>query len=173
MYKRLLCPAAGRTRQFWVTFMTMRLRWPSTLPPSADRPWWSAIPYPPYWDVHEQPQGRTDHGYFGAAEPLEALYGDVEPHLAQESVARLGRQSLASVAQPLTQAAWRTVPSTYILCEEDMAIPLPLQEAMAARAGRTVRLRSGHSPFLSQPAERGGAPSNVSSRRASASARCC
>nr|QIY67110.1 alpha/beta hydrolase [Streptomyces sp. RPA4-2] len=109
--------------------------------------------HPPYWDVHEQPQEGTDRGYFEAAEPLKALYGDVEPHLAQESVARLGRQSLASVTQPLTQAAWRTVPSTYILCEEDMAIPLPLQEAMAARAERTVRLRSGHSPFLSQPAE--------------------
>ncbi|MET8275083.1 alpha/beta hydrolase [Streptomyces sp. NPDC005096] len=109
--------------------------------------------HPPYWDVHEQPQGNAEHGYFEAAQPLETLYGDVEPHLAQQSVARLGRQSLASVTQPLTQAAWRTVPCTYILCEEDMAIPLPLQEAMAARARRTVRLRSGHSPFLSQPAE--------------------
>ncbi|MFD4589017.1 alpha/beta hydrolase [Streptomyces sp. NPDC058434] len=109
--------------------------------------------YPPFWDVHEEPQGRTDHAYFEAVHALDALYGDVEPHLAQQSVARLGRQSLASVTQQLTQAAWRTVPSTYILCEQDMAIPLPLQEAMAARAQRTVRLRSGHSPFLSQPLE--------------------
>jgi pimeloyl-ACP methyl ester carboxylesterase len=109
--------------------------------------------HPPYWDVHEEPRGRADHGYFEAAQAVEALYGDVEPSLAQRSVARLGRQSLASVTQPLTQAAWRTVPSTYILCEQDMAIPLPLQEAMATRAERAVRLRSGHSPFLSQPAE--------------------
>ncbi|MEU0040255.1 alpha/beta hydrolase [Streptomyces sp. NPDC006333] len=109
--------------------------------------------HPPYWDVHDQPREGKDCGYFEAAKPLEALYGDVEPHLARQSVARLGRQSLASVTQPLTQAAWRTVPSTYILCEEDIAIPLPLQEAMAARAERTVRLSSGHSPFLSQPAE--------------------
>ncbi|KOV74145.1 hypothetical protein ADL00_02785 [Streptomyces sp. AS58] len=109
--------------------------------------------HPPYWDVHENPQGRAEHSYFEASHPLEILYSDVEPHLAQQSIARLGRQSLASVTQSLTQAAWHTLPSTYILCEQDMAIPLPLQEAMATRAQHTERLRSGHSPFLSQPAE--------------------
>ncbi|WUD70377.1 alpha/beta hydrolase [Streptomyces sp. NBC_00510] len=109
--------------------------------------------YPPFWDVHEEPQGHADHGYFEAAQATHALYNDVEPHLAQQAAAKLGRQSLASVTQPLTQTAWRTIPSTYILCEQDLAIPLPLQEAMATRAQRTVRLHSGHSPFLSQPAE--------------------
>ncbi|WP_326570118.1 alpha/beta hydrolase [Actinacidiphila glaucinigra] len=109
--------------------------------------------HPPYWDVHEEHQGQAGHGYFEAAQASDVLYSDVEPHLAQQAAAKLGRQSLASVTQPLTQAAWRTVPSTYILCEQDLAIPLPLQEAMATRAQRTVRLRSGHSPFLSQPAE--------------------
>ncbi|MEU4098728.1 alpha/beta hydrolase [Streptomyces sp. NPDC026673] len=109
--------------------------------------------HPPYWDVHEEPQGRAGHGYFEAAQAAHVLYSDVDPHLAQQAAARLGRQSLASVTQPLTQAAWRTVPGTYILCEQDLALPLPLQEAMATRAQRTVRLRSGHSPFLSQPAE--------------------
>lgn len=109
--------------------------------------------HPPYWDVHEQPRGEAGHGYFEATQAEHVLYGDVEPRLAQQAAARLGRQSLASVTQPLTQAAWRTVPSTYILCEQDLALPLPLQEAMATRAQRTVRLRSGHSPFLSQPAE--------------------
>ncbi|SNT52663.1 alpha/beta fold hydrolase [Actinacidiphila glaucinigra] len=109
--------------------------------------------YPPYWDVHEEPQGHADHGYFEAAQASHVLYSDVEPHLAQQAAARLSHQSLASVTQPLTQAAWRTIPSTYILCEHDLAIPLPLQEAMATHAQRTVRLQSGHSPFLSKPAE--------------------
>lgn len=105
---------------------------------------------PSYWDIHDKPHG---HGYFEATQPGEVLYNDVAPHLAQQSIASLGRQSLTSVTQPLTQAAWHTVPSTYILCEQDMAIPLPLQESMATRAQRTVLLHSGHSPFLSQPAE--------------------
>ncbi|MEU0186909.1 alpha/beta hydrolase [Streptomyces sp. NPDC006207] len=109
--------------------------------------------YPPYWDVHEDPQGHAGHGYFEAAQASHVLYSDVEPHLAQQAAARLARQSLASVTQPLTRAAWRTVPSTCILCEQDLAIPLPLQQTMATRAQRTVRLHSGHSPFLSQPAE--------------------
>ncbi|MFD8080007.1 alpha/beta hydrolase [Streptomyces sp. NPDC059718] len=109
--------------------------------------------YPPYWDVHHDPHGHTGHGYFEATQPTEILYNDVEPHLAQQAAAQLARQSLTSVTQPLTHAAWRTIPSTYILCEHDQAIPPPLQEAMATRAQRTIRLQSGHSPFLSQPAK--------------------
>lgn len=112
--------------------------------------------YPPYWNVHEHTEGAAGRGHFEADRPVETLYSDVEPHLARQSAVRLGRQSLASVTQPLTRAAWHTVPSTYVLCEEDQAIPLPLQEAMAERAQRTVRLRSGHSPFLSRPAELAG-----------------
>ncbi|MFD8197491.1 alpha/beta fold hydrolase [Streptomyces wuyuanensis] len=108
--------------------------------------------YPPYWDVHERPAESADQGYFEVAQPCEVLYSDVPPNLAEQAVAKLGRQSLASAMQPLTRAAWRELPTTYIVCEDDKAIPLSLQERMAARAQRIRRLRSGHSPFLSQPA---------------------
>jgi hypothetical protein len=43
------------------------------------------------------------------------------------------------------------VPSTYVVCELDNAIPVPAQEAMAEHAGATHRLRSDHSPFLTDP----------------------
>ncbi|MGI5135591.1 MULTISPECIES: alpha/beta fold hydrolase [unclassified Streptomyces] len=109
--------------------------------------------YPPYWDVRERPDGHPDKGFFQVSQPLEILYGDVDPELARLSAAKLGRQSLASATQPLTEAAWRTVPSTYIVCEADAAIPVPLQEAMAQRAQRTRQVDSAHSPFLSNPAE--------------------
>ncbi|MFC8784957.1 alpha/beta hydrolase [Streptomyces nigra] len=103
--------------------------------------------YPPDWDVHESEE------YFDVHDPLKALYADVEPDLAARCVARLGHESLRAVKQPLTEAAWRTVPSTYIVCEDDVAIPPPLQEQMAVRAERVQRIRSSHSPFLSRPAE--------------------
>ncbi|MFJ8364230.1 alpha/beta hydrolase [Streptomyces sp. NPDC093984] len=108
--------------------------------------------YPPDWDVHERP-GGAGLGHFDVHDPVRALYGDVDPDLAERCVARLGHQSLSAVHQPLTEAAWRTVPSTYVLCEDDVAIPLPLQEEMAKHAQRVRRLRSSHSPFLSRPAE--------------------
>ncbi|MEU1600739.1 alpha/beta hydrolase [Streptomyces sp. NPDC005708] len=109
--------------------------------------------YPPYWHVQERPGGHSDKGFFTVSQPLETLYGDVDPELARLSAAKLGHQSLASVTQPLTEAAWRAVPSTYVVCEADAAIPVPLQEAMAQRAQRRRRLDCAHSPFLSKPAK--------------------
>ncbi len=66
---------------------------------------------------------------------------------------RLRLQSRAAFEQPLTRAAWREVPSTYLVCEADQAIPLLAQERMAQRSRDVVRLPDGHSPFLSSPGE--------------------
>ncbi|KAL2856743.1 Alpha/beta hydrolase fold-1 [Aspergillus pseudodeflectus] len=45
-------------------------------------------------------------------------------------------------------------PKTYILCEEDQAVPPAFQEHMAGVGGyKVVRVKSGHSPFLSIPGE--------------------
>jgi pimeloyl-ACP methyl ester carboxylesterase len=54
--------------------------------------------------------------------------------------------------QPLTETAWKTIPSTYIVCEADNAVPVAAQELMAKRANDVYRLNTSHSPFLSQPA---------------------
>lgn len=82
-----------------------------------------------------------------------AFYGDVAPQDAEEATARLVLQTARSFCEPLTAAAWKTVPSTYIVTEQDTALAPEFQEAMAARAERVHRLPSGHSSFLSMPAE--------------------
>lgn len=84
--------------------------------------------------------------------PEQAFYDGVDPELTEQSVARLGWQSVSSVTQPLSRAAWAGLPSTYVVCTQDQAIPPQAQEAMAQRAGEVLRLDAGHSPFLSQPA---------------------
>jgi pimeloyl-ACP methyl ester carboxylesterase len=63
-----------------------------------------------------------------------------------------GCLSYAAGLQKLTEVAWKTVPSKYIICESDKAIPPSLQEVLARRAERVHRLSTSHSPFLSQPA---------------------
>jgi pimeloyl-ACP methyl ester carboxylesterase len=60
------------------------------------------------------------------------------------------------MTQPLTNAAWRAVPSTYVVCEQDQAIPPFAQEAMAKRAETVLRMDAGHSPFLSHRQELAG-----------------
>ncbi|KAL2787996.1 Alpha/beta hydrolase fold-1 [Aspergillus keveii] len=45
-------------------------------------------------------------------------------------------------------------PKTYILCEEDQAVPPAFQEHMAGVGGYEIaRVKSGHSPFLSIPGD--------------------
>ena len=48
-------------------------------------------------------------------------------------------------------SAWRTIPSTYVVCSEDRAIDVWLQEAFATRATNTVVWPTSHSPFVSRP----------------------
>lgn len=85
--------------------------------------------------------------------PREVFYADVEEQVAAACEARLSLQSIPSFADTLTAAAWTEIPSTYVICEQDQAIPPPAQEAMSGRAGTVHRLSTSHSPFLSQPEE--------------------
>ncbi|WP_219417275.1 alpha/beta hydrolase [Pseudonocardia nigra] len=105
---------------------------------------------PEWWDVHEA------EGYVDALRPREIFYGDVDEAAADAAIAQLGHQSLAALGQPLTRAAWHAVPSTYVICEQDRAIPVFAQKAMAQRAKRVLRMSASHSPFLSHPAQLAG-----------------
>ena len=83
----------------------------------------------------------------------EVLYGDCPPDVATRAATRLSRQSVAAIATPQTAAAWQNLPSTYLICDEDRAVPPPAQEAMSARATTVRRLPASHSPFLSRPGD--------------------
>jgi pimeloyl-ACP methyl ester carboxylesterase len=105
---------------------------------------------PMAWSKVHQKDGIGD--YLEAMAPADRFYHDVDPATARQAVSQLGYLSYAAGCQKLTEVAWKTVPSTYIICEADKAIPLPLQEKFAQRATRMHRLNASHSPFLSQPA---------------------
>jgi len=93
--------------------------------------------------------GTTTIDVSGAA-PF--FYADCEPATAADSLKRLGPQSSTSFVQPLRHAAWREIPSTYVVCTEDQVMPAPFQRALASRAGSTVvEWPTSHSPFLSRP----------------------
>jgi pimeloyl-ACP methyl ester carboxylesterase len=53
----------------------------------------------------------------------------------------------------VSEPAWRTKPSWYLVATDDRMIPPPAQRAMADRAGATVSEAAGsHSIYVSQPA---------------------
>jgi pimeloyl-ACP methyl ester carboxylesterase len=79
------------------------------------------------------------------------LYGDATDRVRDEVARRLrpvGRRVFRGVPADI---AWRTVPSTYVVCTEDRAVHPALQRAMAARATRCVEWPCGHSPAATRP----------------------
>jgi pimeloyl-ACP methyl ester carboxylesterase len=81
------------------------------------------------------------------------FYSDCDAQTCQWAKNELRRQSVAAFEEPVPHPAWRTTPSTYVVCANDMALPPELQRyVFAPRATETIELQTGHSPFLSQPA---------------------
>jgi pimeloyl-ACP methyl ester carboxylesterase len=100
---------------------------------------------PPWWNI----DGET----ITASRPLETFYADVPLDDATRAIDRLQPSSYSTVTERLSAAAWREIPSTYVICDEDKAIAPAAQEWLAKRALNIRRLPSSHSPMLSRPAE--------------------
>jgi pimeloyl-ACP methyl ester carboxylesterase len=61
-------------------------------------------------------------------------------------------QSHAVQKTEITRAAFKYIPSTYLLCENDQAAPPQFQEMFAKLAGSNLlKCDTGHSPMLSHP----------------------
>lgn len=103
---------------------------------------------PPDWWLPSE-DGRT----LLPDDPEHVFYADCPPGVARRSAAQIVPQNRAVFEQELRSAAWHDVPSTYVVCERDNAVPPALQERMSARAGTVSRIDSSHSPFLSRPGE--------------------
>lgn len=80
----------------------------------------------------------------------DVLFADLDSRDAAQAYEQLVVQSAPSFLAPCGAPA-RSHPSTYVVCTEDQAIPLALQEAMSAPADDVVRLQSAHFVQLSQP----------------------
>ncbi|MGY4648978.1 alpha/beta fold hydrolase [Mycobacterium sp. URHB0021] len=100
---------------------------------------------PPWWNI----AGDT----ITVDRPLEIFYHDVPRDDALRAVDRLRPSSYAMVTQRLKSMASQDIPSTYVICEQDRALPPSVQEHLAKRATNIRRLPSSHSPMLSRPGE--------------------
>jgi pimeloyl-ACP methyl ester carboxylesterase len=60
----------------------------------------------------------------------------------------------ASFDQSVNHVAWKTVPSWYLVAQEDQAINPDLERFMANRIGaKTTEIKASHVPFISHPDE--------------------
>jgi pimeloyl-ACP methyl ester carboxylesterase len=100
---------------------------------------------PDWWMTSED--GRT----LLPGNPEHVFYNDCTPEVASAAAAALEPHRKDVFSQELRAAAWQAIPSTYVVCERDNAIPPAAQEHMASHAGTVSHLDASHSPFLSRP----------------------
>jgi len=91
----------------------------------------------------------------------EMFYQDVEDeNVLAELSQDLRPQSLASFWSTTTHAAWRHIPTTYVLCTKDrpttvVAARYLIETAKASPGGHkidsVIEVEAGHSPFISKP----------------------
>lgn len=106
------------------------------------RPWWE-----PIGENKKQWKAIENHDIF---------YNDVDPKVADSLTGQLKYQSHGHFTSKQTYAAWKHIPSSYIICTKDMAIPMQVQEGMSSQpeSNFTIeRLEASHSPFYSMPDE--------------------
>ncbi|WP_405891420.1 alpha/beta hydrolase [Streptomyces sp. NBC_00133] len=82
-----------------------------------------------------------------------AFAGDLSADLAAFMADSQVPWGVDALGQPVTEAAWRTKRSWYLITTDDKMIPPPAQRTMAGRAGATtVEAAGSHSIYVSQPA---------------------
>lgn len=79
-----------------------------------------------------------------------ALFNDCTPERAEDGLNRLRPGNITGGAQPLTGAAWRHVPATYVRGTKD-AMPEAIAAAFFEHDPELVELPAGHCPNWSHP----------------------
>ena len=78
---------------------------------------------------------------------------DVDPELAAFMADSQVPWGVDALGGTISEPAWRTKPSWYLVTTEDRMIPPPAQREMSTRAGSTVvEVEASHSVYVSQPA---------------------
>ena len=81
----------------------------------------------------------------------DVWYGDCTDADVEFCAERLRPHPLRAAPSVVSRAAWREVPTTYVICEHDGSITLEYMKAAAALVDQSVSWPTSHSPFLSQP----------------------
>lgn len=91
--------------------------------------------------------------YIDKARFHSGFAADVDAKTAKFMAESQSGWGLAAVGGVITEAAWKTKPSWYLLAAEDRMIPPVAQGAMAKRANASVtEVKASHAVMVSQPA---------------------
>jgi len=85
------------------------------------------------------------------SDAASCLYNDCDSETVLWALARIGPQPMENLGQEPAAVAWRSRPSTYVVCSEDLVVHPGLQIVLSKRCTQTRVWRTGHSPFASNP----------------------
>lgn len=108
-----------------------------------------------------RPDGRPGYTVLDPELATTMLFGQSSPEQAAAYAAALVAQNMAPGSQAPARVAWRSVPSTYIVCDRDQTFSPVLQRRLAERASASEVWDSDHTPFLRQPAKVAGLVAGV------------
>ncbi|KAI0023170.1 alpha/beta-hydrolase [Xylariomycetidae sp. FL0641] len=93
-------------------------------------------------------------GRFTMRNTQDLLYHDLPREEAEHWASKTIDQSYEVQKTRLSRAAYRYVPSTYVVCENDQGLPPAIQRQFGKQAGaKVLGIQSGHSPMLSKTSE--------------------
>ena len=91
-------------------------------------------------------------GYINLADFRELFAADVPRELASVMAVSQRPASVATLGEPSGEPAWKTIPSWYLVAEQDRAIPPAAERFMAQRMGaHTIEIDSSHVAMISHP----------------------
>jgi len=86
----------------------------------------------------------------------EIFYNYLPEEKANYWTSQLQYHATSAFYSPQEYSAFKFIPSTYIVCKLENAVPAAFQEMMATQPGADIvieRLKASHSPFMSMPDE--------------------
>ena len=90
--------------------------------------------------------------FLDKAKFASSFAADVSPDLAEFMADSQVPWGVEALSGAISQPAWRTKPSWYLVSTEDRMIPPDAQRAMSKRVGSTVvEVKGSHSVYVSQP----------------------
>jgi pimeloyl-ACP methyl ester carboxylesterase len=81
---------------------------------------------------------------------VACFYNECEAHEARQAAERMRPTTVACLVTTGVEP-WRTIPSTYVVCERDRAVHADMQRWMSTRAATVVSFDTDHSPLMSTP----------------------
>lgn len=107
------------------------------------------------WFMTFNEADRIEQGEWTTVENAqEIFYNDLPSSMVDELAAKLLPHAASIYTHPLAYAGYKYVPTTYLLCTQDQALPFKVQKAIVASAHGLMRTEicdAGHFCMLSMP----------------------